>query len=302
MLSIRKQPMVLAKAVLAFVLTFVMTSVLINAQIEPEDSTLTFNNCSEILLLGKPPCKWPCEKIECELEKLSDAIGELSDSMKSEYPIYWDGNDGLDGKITRNGGIQVGVNQYSNWMNSFGSDTENLLILESNSGVSLHAESQVGLTSRFYGMNFSEKLGVGQIPNFSVDPEFNLFIYENAYLHNRLNIGTYDDPNYANCRLAVDGNIVCEELKVELSEFWGDYVFSEDYDLIELSEIEKYVKDNKHLPGIPSAECLNDEGIEVSSMLNKQMVKIEELTLYLIELEKKNTDLLKRIQFLEAKM
>jgi hypothetical protein len=86
--------------------------------------------------------------------------------------------------------------------------------------------------------------------------------------------------------LSVDGKVMCEELKVQMSGSWPDYVFADDYTLPTLYELEASIKQNKHLPGIPSAAVVEAEGIEVGAMQVQMMEKIEELTLYIIELQK----------------
>jgi hypothetical protein len=92
-----------------------------------------------------------------------------------------------------------------------------------------------------------------------------------------------------NYRLFVEGGILTEKVKVALrsSANWADYVFANDYKLMPLNEVETFVKANKHLPGIDSAETLAQNGIDVAEMQSKQMEKIEELTLYIIDQDKK---------------
>ncbi|RQO80250.1 hypothetical protein DBR40_00985 [Pedobacter sp. KBW01] len=87
-------------------------------------------------------------------------------------------------------------------------------------------------------------------------------------------------------KLSVNGNIRAKEIKVEAAN-WPDYVFEEGYDVGTLQKLEGYIKANKHLPGMPSAKEVEANGIEVSEMLKLQQKKIEELTLQLIELNKK---------------
>jgi hypothetical protein len=91
-------------------------------------------------------------------------------------------------------------------------------------------------------------------------------------------------------RLYVENGILTERLKVALKSNtdWADYVFAEDYRLQSLKEIEQYIKKNKHLPGVPSAnDLVTNGGIDMNEMFAKQMEKIEELTLHIIELNKK---------------
>lgn len=82
---------------------------------------------------------------------------------------------------------------------------------------------------------------------------------------------------------------------------WADYVFAEGYKLSALNEVEAYIKANKHLPGVPSESAVKKDGLALSEMGALQMQKIEELTLYMIELKKENENLNKRLAALEKK-
>ncbi|EFK58567.1 hypothetical protein ACFU8T_13375 [Sphingobacterium spiritivorum] len=94
-------------------------------------------------------------------------------------------------------------------------------------------------------------------------------------------IGT-EDPTE---RLSVNGNIRAKEIKVETNN-WPDYIFEEEYKLKSLSEVETFIKTNKHLPDVPSAREIEEEGLSLGEMNKLMMKKIEELTLYLIEKDK----------------
>lgn len=85
--------------------------------------------------------------------------------------------------------------------------------------------------------------------------------------------------------LTVDGKVICEELKVQMSENWPDYVFEEDHVMPSISELKSFVAENKHLPGIPTATEVKENGISVGEMQRKMMQKIEELSLYVIQLQ-----------------
>ena len=80
--------------------------------------------------------------------------------------------------------------------------------------------------------------------------------------------------------------ICATKIKVDVNNV-ADYVFEENYNLQSLSEVEQFVKENKHLPGIPAGEELEENGMDVAEMNNLLLQKIEELTLYIIDLEKK---------------
>jgi hypothetical protein len=117
----------------------------------------------------------------------------------------------------------------------------------------------------------------------------------------RLAIGekTIDSESeyWANSFLSMYGKIVAKEIVVipEGDPNWSDFVFDSDYELIPLDELEKEIKANKHLPGIPSAEEIKEKGQNVSQIQAKLLQKIEELTLYVIDLKKENEEMKKQI-------
>jgi len=86
--------------------------------------------------------------------------------------------------------------------------------------------------------------------------------------------------------LTVAGKIGAREIKVSTNA-GADFVFEPDYKLPELSELEKFVKTNKHLPEIPTAEQMVENGVNLGGLNIKLLQKIEELTLHLIELNKR---------------
>lgn len=89
-------------------------------------------------------------------------------------------------------------------------------------------------------------------------------------------------------KLAVNGTIHAKEVVVDTSSAaWSDYVFAPGYRLAPLSEVERHIKAEKHLPGIPSAAEVAERGISVGEMQAKLLAKIEELTLHVIEQEKR---------------
>jgi hypothetical protein len=96
-------------------------------------------------------------------------------------------------------------------------------------------------------------------------------------------IGTQDPKGYM---LAVGGNMIAESVKVKLKGTWPDFVFAKEYVLPTLQETEKHIKENGHLPGIPTAAEVEKNGIELGDMNKKLLQKIEELTLYLIKMNK----------------
>ena len=104
-------------------------------------------------------------------------------------------------------------------------------------------------------------------------------------------------------KLFVEEGILTEKVKVAVktSSEWSDYVFAKEYDLKPLSEVEAFINQNNHLPGVPSAQDVVDNGIDMAKMDAKLLEKIEELTLHLIEMDKKMKDLQKRLELAESK-
>jgi len=109
----------------------------------------------------------------------------------------------------------------------------------------------------------------------------------------KVTIGTRATPtsldgiNLNNYKLYVNGGILANEWLVPSVTNWGDYVFEENYKLLSLPEVSQYIKENGHLHNTPSAAEIEDEGLKVAEMTINQQVKIEELFLHLIAMDKR---------------
>ncbi len=112
-----------------------------------------------------------------------------------------------------------------------------------------------------------------------------------VHFSQKVGIGTTSIP--VGYSLSVDGKAIMEEIQVSASANWPDYVFSDTYQLNSLSEVSTYIRENQHLPGIPTAEEVAENGIKLGEMNAKLLEKIEELTLYLIEQNEKIETVLK---------
>ncbi len=102
----------------------------------------------------------------------------------------------------------------------------------------------------------------------------------------RVGIGTTTPQS----TLAVNGTITTTEVVVTATG-WPDYILDNNHELTPLSEIASFVKENHHLPGIPSAAEVAEKGISLGEMQAKLLAKIEELTLHMIEAEKRSSRL-----------
>ena len=104
-----------------------------------------------------------------------------------------------------------------------------------------------------------------------------IFIGSNTYTPN---------PADANLRLSVNGNVYAKKVKVTTTG-WPDYVFNPKYKLPSLSELESFIQKNKHLPDVPSAAEVEANGLDLGDNQAILLKKIEELTLYIIDINKK---------------
>ncbi len=118
----------------------------------------------------------------------------------------------------------------------------------------------------------------------------------------RVGIGTENPQSL----LAVNGTITSKEVKVTL-DGWSDFVFNDDYKLIKLEKVEDYIISNKRLPEMPSENEVIENGVNLGEMDAKLLQKIEELTLYMIEINKEvktlkqeNADLKEEIQEMKS--
>ena len=119
-----------------------------------------------------------------------------------------------------------------------------------------------------------------------VSDGFAMYSAGNAFVSSDLRIGTEVDPYAGQYKLILDGSMIAEEVRIQNSNSWPDYVFADEYKLISLRELEISINKNHHLPGVPSAKEVESEGIAIGEMSKILMEKIEELTLYTIQQQK----------------
>ena len=86
--------------------------------------------------------------------------------------------------------------------------------------------------------------------------------------------------------LVVGGKVLAEEVRIKLVKDWADHVFTPDYQLKDLPDLEAFIREQRHLPDIPTAAEVEADGVSLGRMQATLLLKIEELTLYLIEQNK----------------
>jgi hypothetical protein len=173
------------------------------------------------------------------------------------------GRIALRALLSGNNNIGIGYNAGLNLTQG----TNNILIGNEVTTTSSIANNQLNIGNWIYGNN--GKIAIG---NFTNVPQ------------------VFSNPNNAGYQLIVKNGIKTEKVRVELASVhnWADYVFTKDYQLMPLNELESFIVKNKHLPNIPTAEEVVKEGVDLGAMDVKLLEKIEELTLHTIELNKKN--------------
>jgi len=208
----------------------------------------------------------------------------LATSNGSSYGLYGKANGtGSNRGIYAEG--TVGADAYAGYFVGRGYFSNRVGIGTTAPAAYLHVDVPVNTLPMAVQINGASKFKVNS--NGSVSIGGVAVGAENGlYVNGQVSIGTaVPATGYA---LSVDGKVMCEEMRVELQGSWPDYVFADDYKLLSIKEMEQHINKHNHLPGIPSAEEIEQAGgIDIGLMQTKMMEKIEELSLYIIQLEKK---------------
>jgi len=153
------------------------------------------------------------------------------------------------------------------------------------------------------GLSFATNDGTNLINNSPVTRMY-VTASGNVLINPKIVPGGHLDPaatSYDGGKLQVRGLIRAQEIKVETTN-WPDFVFAKNYQLPSLQTTEQHILANGHLPGIPSAAEVEKDGIALGEMNKKLLQKIEELTLYLIEMKKENDSTVKKIGQMEIEL
>ena len=113
-------------------------------------------------------------------------------------------------------------------------------------------------------------------------------------------VGTTEVPS--GYGMSVADKLIAEEVRVQLSEAWPDYVFRADYDLMSLKAVKNHIRTEGHLHNMPSADQVEMSGFELGEMNRLLLEKIEELFLHVIELKEENLSQYKKLEKLEQQL
>ena len=222
---------------------------------------------------------------------------EILDNNELE-PMFPTGGNGLN---SGGNGATLDEHNYATTLlltntNTGAGPNDGLLIRQYNNNVTVRQQEQGSFQivnsneSGKFIMNSAGNFGLG---NTSTGVKFNVeggarFTQGVSMLSALTVSGTLTVGSGFSCDAS--GNLKVKHLKVTLTD-WPDYVFGGDHALIPLGELEAYIGEHQHLPGIPTAAEVEQEGADLGEMNRLLMEKVEELTLYIIDLQKQIDEL-----------
>lgn len=199
----------------------------------------------------------------------------------SNHPLLVITNGQERMRFTTTGMVGIGTSSPSADLQVHHADANAKVLISSGSGAS---SVWVQNNAYAYALNVTAA-GIGQLlENANATTPIMTF---NA---GKVAIGTDVMPG-TDYNLYVAKGIISESFHVKLIQDWPDYVFTSSYALPSLSEVEMFIKEHGHLPGVPSAQEVADSGADLAQNDKVLMKKVEELTLYIIQLEKRLNDL-----------
>lgn len=186
--------------------------------------------------------------------------------------------------ITQTRGIRLKDSNGTTYLKNVSSGSKNCLVLEGDFTSLNFSDANTNGTHNngIWGIEYNQGAEGLNFWRPDIVANWALFLSNNG----NVGIGT----RYTPYKLSVDGSIGARLVRVEL-DTWSDHVFEEDYKLLSIEELEEYVKVNKHLPNVPSEKEVLENGIDLGQTDAILLEKIEELALYIIQLEKRLREL-----------
>lgn len=217
-------------------------------------------------------------------------IGNVTEPQ-AKLHIKADSGENADFMLEANGSSTIYLRNKNNSI----SVTGNLMRFEAqkysfnNAGISLEKNSSTQIAKiSINGSSNTISVGPNNIMSFSANI-MNFSATSYSFATGKVGIGCVNNMN--DFALAVQGGVVCSQMSVLDIESWPDFVFNNDYKLMNLYELEQYINKNQHLPEVPSAEEVSANGIDLGKMNAILLQKLEELTLHVIELQKQIDEL-----------
>lgn len=224
-----------------------------------------------------------------EANKNFKVVRDASGGRAIEAEVTFTGNNDVRGIWSRsvtNDGYGVGIEGRGGWRGMWG-------IAEGGS----YTGTSVGVYGQATGNSSGTRIGVYGLASGG-NTNWASYFVGNSYVSGDLRVGTTSGAS--GYKVSVNGKIMCTELRVQTVNNWPDYVFGEDYALLPLDELENFIRTEKHLPNIPSAAEMEEEaGFDIGEMQRLTLEKVEELTLYILELKRENEALKARIDAIE---
>lgn len=224
-------------------------------------------------------------------------------NVPSGYPITTINAGKFDFSQYYTGGSQSSFFKYDNHIISTNAlfnlkfSTQNILYLGSSNGGSLNGNAYLGFNALRNGTSWTFASNGTQNGGGVIYSTNNGNIIFSAVSSTGNSTQTITDNSiYSNATVRISPTtLYAKEIQVQTS-VWADYVFNSNYRLRSLDEVEKFILKNKHLPDMPSEAEVLENGINVAQMNALLLQKIEELTLYMIELKKENELIKKELE------
>ena len=234
------------------------------------------------------------------------AIGTLGPNP-SAHLVAVDPNTALGARICfgNNGMLgSYGANESVMELSGPSGSPGSYFTMNSNNGPT-RSNFTIGISTT-WGMGFYSgkgSSGVTQPITFWTDGTAGMTEKMRIDIDGKVQIGSLISGMPGTYKLYVKEGILTEKVKVAIdgTANWSDYVFAPSYKLRPLEEVEAFINKNQHLPGVPSAEEVVKDGLDLGSMDAKLLEKIEELTLYVIELKKDMDKMKKENEALKTK-